>query len=68
MKLARGNEHDMQALEELHQAHPLDLNTLLERFRETWVTGNRSDFELTFLAFVERVFGPDAAAALEGRL
>lgn len=68
MKLARGNEHDMQALEELHRALPFDVHALLDRFRETWVTGNRVDFELTFLAFIERVFGTPAAAALDGKL
>jgi hypothetical protein len=68
MKLARGTEHDLQGIEEIHRASPLDLGTLVERFRETYVTGRPEDFRLSLLLLVERLFGKSAADELEKSL
>ncbi len=68
MKLARGTEHDLQGVEEIHRVSPLELETLLARFAETYVTGRREDFQLSLLLLVERLFGKDTADALEKRL
>jgi hypothetical protein len=64
MKLSRGYEHDLQALEDIHRLQPFDLGTLVERFRETEVIGPRRRFALTFLDLVARLFGSEAAENL----
>jgi hypothetical protein len=68
MKIARGYEHDLAAVAEIHAGVPLSLETLIERFEGTWTTGPRRSFGLNFLAAVERLFGTQAASALEPRI
>ncbi|HEX5748558.1 MAG TPA: DUF6036 family nucleotidyltransferase [Archangium sp.] len=68
MKLARGAEHDLQAIELLHSTHPLDPQVLLERFHETWVTGPRSMFAAAYVVLIDRLFGPSVADAHERAL
>lgn len=63
-KTTRALEHDLRAVEFLHSCRPLSLLTLVERYRETWVTGPRSRFRLKFLDLVARLFGEDAAEKL----
>ena len=36
MKVLRGDEHDLQAIEAIHQRSPLDLSILVERTRRRW--------------------------------
>lgn len=62
MKLARGYTHDIDAVELLHSRCALDLGTLVQRFHDTEVVGNRRMFELSLVGAVERLFGPERAA------
>lgn len=61
MKIARGTEHDLAGLEEVHSASPLVLDELLSRFEEVLpvVTGPLSEFQWAFLACVSRLFSDD---------
>lgn len=70
MKVARGLTHDLDALEDVHRVHAFDLETLIARYFDTrtQVTGSLELFKLSFLAFVERVFGDRAAKDVERRL
>ncbi len=68
MKTTRGYTDDLQAVELVHKRTPLDLEKLIERYKETWVTGPRSSFRLSFLALVERLYGKRVAAKVEARL
>lgn len=69
MKMVRGDERDLRALEELHRAGlPFELNVLLERYHETMVTGPQSRFRLNFLELAEGLFGSGVAAGLESKL
>lgn len=60
-KLARGYEHDIEALETVHRVKPFILTTLLERFHETETIGPRRRFALALLDLIERLFGKEAA-------
>ncbi|MDQ3262134.1 MAG: hypothetical protein M3Y59_00520 [Myxococcota bacterium] len=64
-KIARGRTHDLDAVETLHAHHPLGLETLLERFGETSVEGSRTDFEISFILTVERLYGSQKAQDVE---
>ncbi|MBI5545689.1 MAG: hypothetical protein HY901_17515 [Deltaproteobacteria bacterium] len=70
LKTARAEAHDLDAVEDIHRTHPLSLETLIERYRETLpqVMGPKSRFKLNFLAVVARLFGEDEALELEKRL
>lgn len=57
MKVARGFAHDLEGVEELHAAEPLELEVLIERFAETDVTGSTGLFAEAFLDLVSRLFG-----------
>jgi hypothetical protein len=65
MKIARGRTNDLDAIETLHAHRPLRFDTLLERFRETEVEGSRTDFEISFILTVERLYGPHKAQDVE---
>ena len=64
MKLARGYEHDLRALEDIHRIEPFDLETLVARLQETDVVGPRRRFALAFLDLVARIFGEEEAKKL----
>ncbi len=70
MKVARGLTHDLEALEDVHRGHAFDLETLIARYFDTrtQVTGSLELFKLSFLAFVERIFGERVAHDVERRL
>lgn len=70
LKTARAEAHDLDAIEDIHQAHPLSLETLVERYRETLpqVMGPKARFKLNFLAVVARLFGETRAIDLESEL
>ena len=61
MKLARGYEHDLQALEDIHRLQPFDVETLLARYQATEVVGPRRRFALALLDLIARLFGDDEA-------
>lgn len=65
MKIARGRAHDIDAIETLHAHHRLSLDILLERFNTTDVEGSRTDFEISFILTVERLYGPQRAQDVE---
>lgn len=57
MKLARGYEHDLQALEDIHRLQPFEVETLVARYHQTEVTGPRRRFALALLDLIARLFG-----------
>ena len=70
LKTARGEAHDLDAVEEIHRMHPLSLETLIERYHETrpQVMGPEERFRLSFLALVARLFGEAKAIEVERSL
>ena len=70
MKVARGEGHDLAAVEDMHRLRPLDLEVLIRRYWETLtqVTGSLRDFRLSFLVLVERLYGLARAGEVEARL
>ncbi len=69
MKVLRGDEHDLEAIEAIHRRSPLDLATLVRRYRDemgaTVVDPRRLRGQ--FLTMVERLF-PDEVDGVERRL
>lgn len=67
MKIARGEAHDLDAVEDIHRASPLNVATLVERYRETvpQVMGSKAMHRLNFLAAIARLFGDEKAAEVE---
>lgn len=67
LKIARGEAHDLDAVEDIHRSAPLDLDTLVLRYRETTtqVMGRLEDHRLNFLAAVARLFGEEAARRVD---
>lgn len=70
MKVARGLTHDLEAVQGIHRVHPLDLETLIERYYDTLtqVMGPVENFTLSFLSLVDRLFGAAVAGEIEQRL
>lgn len=69
-KIVRGDDHDLQQLEELHAQNPLSFDTLVARFRTemTHVMGDRARIEAQFLELVDRLFGELKRIAAEKAL
>jgi hypothetical protein len=67
MKVARGETHDLEAIEEIHRISPLSLATLISRYEESrpQFIGHPSNLKLSFLALVARLFGEDEATRIE---
>ena len=61
MKTMRADEHDIQAIVEIHANSPLDLDTLVHRFKSEMgaAIGDPQRLRGNFLVVVERLF-PDA--------
>lgn len=61
MKVLRGDEHDLQAIDAIHERSPLDLSILVERFRDemgaTIIARGRLKGQL--LTMIERLFPMD---------
>ena len=68
MKIARGYQNDLEAIELLHQEHPLELDILLERFERTYIPGSLTSHELSLLGAIELLFGQEAALNAQSRL
>ncbi len=70
MKAARALTHDLDAVEDLHRRHALDLETLVARYYEarTQVTGSLEEFTIGFLALIERLYGENVATRMQHRL
>jgi hypothetical protein len=69
MKIARGEAHDLDAVEDVHRSVPLDLETLIARYQETvpQVVGSKQMHRLNFLAAIARLFGEDTAAKVDAQ-
>ena len=61
MKMVRGYEHDLEAIEAMHGRRPLRLETLLERYESEMgsVIGHPTRSRGNFLNLVERLFPED---------
>lgn len=70
MKTIRGNEHDLEQIKEIRRNVSIDLNILVERFRNEMkhVIGNPKIIRLNFLAVIAEVFGEEKAAQLERKV
>ncbi len=69
MKVVRGDEHDLQAIEAIHQRSPLDLGILLDRYEGEMGAAIIDPGRLKghVLTMVERLF-PEQLGAVEKRL
>jgi hypothetical protein len=69
MKVVRGDEHDLQAIEAMHQRLPLDLETLIDRYQEEMGAAIIDPRRLQghLLTMVERLF-PEQLDNVEMRL
>jgi len=65
MKVLRGDEHDLQAIEAIHQRSPLELPILVTRYREEMGAAIIDPRRLRgqFLTMVERLFPEDVDEA-----
>jgi len=65
MKILRGDEHDLQAIEAIHRRSPLELAVLVKRYREEMSAAIIDPGRLRgqFLAMVERLFPEQVAEA-----
>src|SRR5260370_41348365 len=57
MKLARGYEHDLHALEDIHRLQPLAAETLVARYHQPQVAGPRRRLALALLDLIARLSG-----------
>ena len=59
MKIVRGYENDIQAIEEMHEVQPFYLEIFIERFMTemTQAIGNPNVVRLNFLLMTEKLFG-----------
>jgi len=62
MKMVRGYENGIQAIEEMHQVQPFNLKVFTERFMTemTQAIGDPRVIRLNFLLMTEKLFGFDA--------
>ena len=67
MKVARGEAHDLEAIEEIHRISPLSLATLVSRYEESrpQFIGHPANLKLSFLALVARLFGEEEAKRVD---
>jgi hypothetical protein len=70
MKVLRSYDHDLDVIAEIHERDPLDLKTLVARFRDEMghVVGDPEAHRLSLVLAVERLLGEQAATATEGAL
>jgi hypothetical protein len=68
MKTLRAEQHDLDAIAEIHAHSPLNLDVLVQRFAEELdPVGNPLRIRANFLAVVERLF-PQSVEAVARRL
>ena len=70
MKIVRGNDHDLEQMKEIKKHQPIDLDILVDRFRNVMkhVIGNQRTIRLNFLAMVAEIFSEKKANQLENEL
>jgi len=61
MKITRGIERDIEAVAAMHARDPFDLDTLVERYRGTWLTGEQRLADVGFRAALSSLFNDDTA-------
>jgi len=64
MKVLRGDEHDLEAIEGIHRLSPLDADILVQRYVAEMgaVVGEPSRIRGNFLSMIERLFPAQASA------
>jgi hypothetical protein len=68
MKMLRADQHDLDAIAEIHRNSPVDLDVLIQRFEnEMDPVGSPAMIRLNFLALIETLF-PDEVDAVSKRL
>lgn len=69
-KVARGEKKDLDALAELHSAHPLSLSILTERFLKEMndMPGSERALNDNFLALIDVLFGSEEAFRVRDKL
>lgn len=68
MKMLRADQHDLDAITEMHSNSPLTLDVLVQRFEDEMdPVGNPRTIQANFLALIECLF-PEAVDAVEKRL
>jgi hypothetical protein len=67
MKVVRGYEHDLEAIEGIHAHSPLRLETLVDRYQTEMgsVIGSPTRLRGHFLTMVERLFPKKLEAVIE---
>ncbi len=66
MKLTRGLTRDLEAIVEIHDDEPFDLETLVERYDDTWVAGQQSLLDAGFRCALSAMYGEaEAETAME---
>ena len=70
MRVARGETHDLEAIEEIHRISPLSLATLISRYEESRPQFIRlpANLKRSFLALVARLFGEEEAKRVERKI
>ena len=59
-KMSRSSKKDLEAIKELHEtSYPLDVDILVQRYGETYQTGDQRRNDLTFSLLIEELFGED---------
>ena len=66
MKALRAARHDEEVIEEMHQAEPFDLETIVERYNTEMghAVGNHDIFDQRIQLIVEKLFGGKSARRL----
>lgn len=70
MKTVRAYEHDVEVIEEIHARNPLQLQVLVERYRDemSHVTADPATLRTSLLLVIDALFGQDAAERVEAQL
>jgi len=69
-KMIRGDEHDLEAIESMHNRHPLSEKTLVTRFEKELrgiAVGDPRNIDLNMLQLVEVLYGRARAAVYRAR-
>jgi hypothetical protein len=69
MKVVRGDRQDEDVIAEIHERHPFDLETLLERFEKEMdhVIKDERILRSQFRSLISRLFGPEAAKRIPSK-
>ncbi len=70
MKMLRGDQHDLEAIVEMHQGEPFDLKIFSERYKNemSHTIGKPETLRLNFLSMIGALFGDRAAMELSNQI